>query len=100
MATRIVCVFPGQGAQAVGMGKDLWEADDAVKALYQEANDVLRYDLQRLCFGGRDAPDLARSTSDPGPQYRDLDLGVAARPATRAARRPQLGRVFGAGRVR
>src|SRR5215813_9517492 len=52
MATRIVCVFPGQGAQAVGMGKDLWEADDAVKALYQEANDVLGYDLQRLCFEG------------------------------------------------
>src|SRR5712691_5500079 len=52
MATRIVCVFPGRGAQAVGMGKDLWEADDAVKALYQEANDVLGYDLQRLCFEG------------------------------------------------
>jgi len=29
------------------MGKDLWEADAAVKALYQEANDVLGYDL--LC---------------------------------------------------
>ena len=52
MATRIVCVFPGQGSQAIGMGKDLWEADAAVKALYQEANDVLGYDLQRLCFEG------------------------------------------------
>src|SRR5215470_12744820 len=52
MATRIVCVFPGQGSQAVGMGHDLWEADGAVKALYQEANEVLGYDLQRLCFAG------------------------------------------------
>jgi [acyl-carrier-protein] S-malonyltransferase len=52
MATRIVCVFPGQGSQAVGMGKDLWKADDAVKALYQEANEALGYDLQRLCFAG------------------------------------------------
>jgi [acyl-carrier-protein] S-malonyltransferase len=34
------------------MGKDLWEADAAVKALYQEANDVLGHDLQRLCFEG------------------------------------------------
>jgi [acyl-carrier-protein] S-malonyltransferase len=34
------------------MGKDLWEADDTVKALYQEANDMLGYDLQRLCFEG------------------------------------------------
>jgi [acyl-carrier-protein] S-malonyltransferase len=52
MATRIVCVFPGQGSQAVGMGQDLWEADGAVKALYQEANEALGYDLQRLCFAG------------------------------------------------
>src|SRR5713101_6903662 len=52
MATRIVCIFPGQGSQAVGMGQDLWEADAAVKALYQEANEVLGYDLQRLCFAG------------------------------------------------
>ncbi len=52
MATRIVCVFPGQGSQVVGMGKDLWEADDAVKALYQEANEALGYDLKRLCFVG------------------------------------------------
>src|SRR5712691_2027689 len=52
MATRIVCDVPGQGSQAVGMGKDLWEADDAVKALYQEANEALGYDLQRLCFVG------------------------------------------------
>jgi [acyl-carrier-protein] S-malonyltransferase len=52
MATRIVCVFPGQGSQAVGMGKALWEADDTVKALYQEANEVLGYDLQGLCFAG------------------------------------------------
>ena len=52
MATRIVCVFPGQGSQAVGMGQDLWEAEAAVKALYQEANEVLGYDLQGLCFAG------------------------------------------------
>jgi [acyl-carrier-protein] S-malonyltransferase len=34
------------------MGHDLWEADDAVKALYQEANEALGYDLQRLSFEG------------------------------------------------
>lgn len=52
MTTRIVCVFPGQGSQFVGMGKDLWETDTDIRALYQEANDVLEYDLQRLCFEG------------------------------------------------
>jgi [acyl-carrier-protein] S-malonyltransferase len=52
MARRIICVFPGQGSQFVGMGKDLCEVDAEVRALYEEANEVLGYDLQRLCFEG------------------------------------------------
>lgn len=52
MTARIVCVFPGQGSQFVGMGQDLWQTDTDVRALYQEANEVLGYDLQRLCFEG------------------------------------------------
>ena len=52
MARRIICVFPGQGSQFVGMGKDLWETDAEVQALYEEANAVLGYDLRRLCFEG------------------------------------------------
>ena len=52
MAERLLCVFPGQGSQFVGMGKDLCEADADVRALYAEANDALGYDLQQLCFEG------------------------------------------------
>ena len=52
MATRLLCVFPGQGSQFVGMGKDLYEADAEVQALYHEANEALGFDLQRLCFEG------------------------------------------------
>ncbi len=52
MAKCIICVFPGQGSQFVGMGKDLCEADADVRCLYEEANEVLGYDLQRLCFEG------------------------------------------------
>lgn len=55
MTRRILCVFPGQGAQFVGMGRDLWESDADVRALYQEANDALGYDLQALCFTGPEA---------------------------------------------
>src|SRR5687768_14885778 len=55
MARHLVCVFPGQGSQFVGMGQDLWATDATVRALYQEANEVLHYDLQRLCFEGLEA---------------------------------------------
>ena len=45
-------VFAGQGAQAVGMGKDLAQAYPACAALFSKANEVLGYDLAKLCFEG------------------------------------------------
>lgn len=45
-------MFPGQGAQTVGMGKALYESSDAARALFQRANDVLGYDLADICFSG------------------------------------------------
>jgi [acyl-carrier-protein] S-malonyltransferase len=45
-------LFPGQGAQAVGMGKDLAAAFPAAKALFDRASAVLGYDLGQICFEG------------------------------------------------
>ena len=50
MARRMVCVFPGQGSQFVGMGRDLWEMDAEVRGLFEEANAVLGYDLRSPVF--------------------------------------------------
>jgi [acyl-carrier-protein] S-malonyltransferase len=52
MTGRIISAFPGQGSQFVGMGKNLYDHDTDVQVLYQQANDALGYDLQRLCFAG------------------------------------------------
>jgi len=48
--TYILC--PGQGAQAVGMGKDIAEAAPGARAVFDAANRVLRFDLAALCFNG------------------------------------------------
>ncbi len=45
-------VFPGQGSQVVGMGKDLAEAIPECKALFDQANEILGYDLTAICFEG------------------------------------------------
>ncbi len=48
-------VFPGQGSQAVGMGRGFYDASAAAKALYGEASEALGLDLARLCFEGPEA---------------------------------------------
>ena len=45
-------IFPGQGAQYVGMGKALYKKHDIVKKTYDQANDILKFDLASLCFEG------------------------------------------------
>lgn len=50
--SKIAFLFPGQGAQSVGMGQQLVQLLPAAKSLYDRAADVLGYDLAKLCFEG------------------------------------------------
>lgn len=47
-------VFPGQGAQFSGMGKDLYETNPDAKALFEKANDILGFRITDIMFGGSD----------------------------------------------
>lgn len=47
-------VFPGQGAQFVGMGKDLYESNAKAKELFDKANDILGYRITDIMFDGTD----------------------------------------------
>jgi [acyl-carrier-protein] S-malonyltransferase len=50
--SKIAFIFPGQGSQAVGMGKDLAENYPIARQTFEEADDALGYKLSQLCFEG------------------------------------------------
>jgi [acyl-carrier-protein] S-malonyltransferase len=45
-------IFPGQGAQFPGMGKDLYENNPSVKALFEKANEILGFNISEIMFHG------------------------------------------------
>lgn len=47
-------VFPGQGAQFSGMGKQMYETSEAAKALFEQANDILGFRISDIMFAGTD----------------------------------------------
>jgi [acyl-carrier-protein] S-malonyltransferase len=49
---RFAYIFPGQGAQYVGMGKDLYNSFPQAKAIFYQANQALGFDLAKICFEG------------------------------------------------
>ena len=49
---KVAFLFPGQGSQSVGMGKDICEHYDVAKKVYERANNVLNKNVSELCFDG------------------------------------------------
>ena len=47
---RVIYVFPGQGSQYQGIGSDLYAEFESARLVYQQASDVLGYDMAELCF--------------------------------------------------
>jgi len=52
MTQKIGFLFPGQGAQVVGMGKDLFDQSPAARSVFEQADAVLGYSISKLCFEG------------------------------------------------
>ncbi|HEY3366485.1 MAG TPA: acyltransferase domain-containing protein [Symbiobacteriaceae bacterium] len=49
---KIACLFPGQGSHFVGMGRSLCDQHEIARHTFEEANDVLGYNLAKVCFEG------------------------------------------------
>ena len=47
-------IFPGQGAQFIGMGKNLYESSSAAKKMFDDANDILGFRISDTMFAGSD----------------------------------------------
>ena len=62
---KYALVFPGQGAQKPGMGKDLYENSEAAKKVFETANKVLGYDITDLCFNGSEEDLMKTINSQP-----------------------------------
>jgi [acyl-carrier-protein] S-malonyltransferase len=58
--SKTALLFAGQGAQVVGMGKDLADQSPTSKAWFDRANAVLGYDLASICFNGPE-PELTKT---------------------------------------
>jgi [acyl-carrier-protein] S-malonyltransferase len=77
----IAFVFPGQGSQSVGMGKAFHDASPAARAVFEQANAALGFDLMRLMFEGPEA-DLAL-TANTQPAVLTASVAAAAACAER-----------------
>ena len=60
--SKIAFIFPGQGAQKAGMGKDFYENSPLAAEIYDRASDLLHLDMKALCFEENDQLDLTEYT--------------------------------------
>jgi [acyl-carrier-protein] S-malonyltransferase len=72
--SRLVCLFPGQGSQAVGMGHDFFERSPLARELYAKADEILGFPISRISFKGPESE--LRLTAHTQPAL--LVYGVAA----------------------
>lgn len=60
--SKIAFIFPGQGAQYVGMGKDFYDAYEEAREVYRKAKEATGLDIEALCFTENDKQNITEYT--------------------------------------
>lgn len=80
--SRVAFLYPGQGAQKAGMGKDFYENSPLAKEIYDKASEALGFDMKAICFEENDKLDLT--------EYTQAALVTTCLAMTRAAKEAGL----------
>lgn len=59
---KVAYIFPGQGAQYAGMGKSLYDSFPEARKVFDESNDILGFDIKKICFEGS-VEELSRTSN-------------------------------------
>ncbi|MCL7988358.1 ACP S-malonyltransferase [Sphingobacterium sp. lm-10] len=70
-------IFPGQGAQFVGMGQELYQLNDKTKALFEQANDLLGFRITDIMFSGTDEDLKQTKVTQPAIFLHSVILAIA-----------------------
>ncbi len=86
-------MFPGQGAQTVGMGRDVYGSSSPARAVFDRANDILGFDLAKICFEG--PAERLEKTDIQQPAIFTVSVALWEAFVEAGGRREQFGRMGG-----